>query len=88
VIVMDFILGFGAHEDPVGVTLPAIAQAKAIAARGQRHLEIVGYVLGTDQDRPSLAEQTRQLAAAGVTLAGSCTQAALLARSIVEKGAP
>jgi FdrA protein len=87
VIVMDFILGFGAHEDPVGVTLPAIAQAKAIAAREQRHLEIVGYVLGTDQDRPSLVEQTRKLAAAGVTLAGSCTQAALLARSIVEKGA-
>lgn len=87
VIVLDFILGYGAHEDPAGATLPAIEEAKAIAARAGRHLEIVGYVLGTDQDRPSLAEQRRKLAAAGVTLAGSCTQAALLARSIVDEGA-
>jgi FdrA protein len=87
VIVLDFILGYGAHEDPAGATVPAIVEAKAIAAREGRHLEIIGYVLGTDEDRPSLAEQRRQLAAAGVTLAGSCTQAALLARSIVEEGA-
>lgn len=86
VVLMDFILGFGAHEDPAGVTLPAIEEARAIAAREGRHLEVVGYVLGTDEDRPALAEQTRKLAAAGVTLAGSCTQAALIARSIVEKG--
>ncbi|MEP6843751.1 MAG: acyl-CoA synthetase FdrA, partial [Pseudolysinimonas sp.] len=36
VIVLDFILGYGAHEDPVGVTVPAIQQAQAkAAARGQ-----------------------------------------------------
>lgn len=86
VIVLDFILGYGAHADPAGVTLPAIAEARAIAEREGRHLEIVGYVLGTDEDRPPLAEQAGKLAAAGVTLAGSITQAALLARSIVEKG--
>lgn len=87
VIVMDFILGFGAHEDPVGVTLPAILQSKALAAREGRHLEILGYVLGTEDDRPSLAEQTAKLAAAGVTIASSCTNAGLLARGFVEKGA-
>jgi FdrA protein len=86
VIVMDFILGYGAHEDPVGVTLPAIAEAKAIAAREGRHLEILAYVLGTEEDTPSLGDQTRQLAAAGVTLASSCTNAGLLARGFVEKG--
>jgi succinyl-CoA synthetase alpha subunit len=86
VIVLDFILGWGAHEDPVGVTLPAIAQAQAIAGRAGRHLAIVGYVLGTDEDRPALAAQAGKLATAGVIVAGSITQAALLARSIVEKG--
>jgi succinyl-CoA synthetase alpha subunit len=87
VIVMDFILGFGAHEDPVGVTLPAIQESKESAARAGRHLEILGYVLGTEDDTPSLSEQTRKLAAAGVTIASSCTNAGLLARGFVEKGA-
>ena len=87
VIVMDFILGFGAHEDPVGVTLPAIVESKALAAREGRHLEILAYVLGTEDDTPSLSDQTRKLAAAGVTIASSCTNAGLLARSFVEKGA-
>ena len=87
VIVLDFILGFGAHEDPVGVTLPAIEESKALAAREGRHLEILAYVLGTEDDTPSLSDQTRKLTAAGVTIASSCTNAGLLARSFVEKGA-
>ncbi|MDQ6680469.1 MAG: acyl-CoA synthetase FdrA [Pseudomonadota bacterium] len=86
VIVLDFILGLGAHEDPVGVTLPAIEQCKALAAGAGRHLEILGYVLGTDADTPSLHEQTAKLAAAGVTIASSCTNAGLLARAFVDKG--
>lgn len=87
VIVLDFILGFGAHPDPVGVTVPAIRKAREAAASEGRHLEILGYVLGTDDDTPSLAEQTQKLAAAGVTIASSCTNAGLLARGFVEKGA-
>ncbi|GAB3055890.1 acyl-CoA synthetase FdrA [Intrasporangium mesophilum] len=86
VIAMDFILGFGAHEDPVGVTLPAIREAKAIAASQGRHLEILGYVLGTDLDTPSLAAQTAALEEAGVTIASSSTNTGLLAREFVWKG--
>jgi succinyl-CoA synthetase alpha subunit len=86
VIAMDFVLGFGAHEDPVGVTLPAIAEAKAKAkARGQ-HLEILGYVLGTDLDTPAIAGQIAQLEAAGVTIVSSSTNLGLLAREFVAKG--
>ncbi len=87
VIVMDFILGFGAHEDPVGVMLPAIVEAKEAAKKQGRHLEILGYVLGTDLDAPTLSEQTQKLSSAGVTIASSCTNAGLLARGFVEKGA-
>lgn len=72
VIVMDFVLGFGAHEDPVGVTLPAIAAARERAAG--RHLEIVGYVLGTDLDSPSLDAQVAALEGAGVTVTRSSTE--------------
>jgi succinyl-CoA synthetase alpha subunit len=85
VIVLDFVLGFGAHEDPVGLTLPAIVQAKEKAARDGRHLEILGYVLGTDLDSQSLQEQTTMLEEAGVTIASSCTNSGLLSRGFVEK---
>ncbi|KHK98894.1 FdrA family protein [Microbacterium mangrovi] len=86
VIAMDFVLGFGAHEDPVGVTIPAIAEAKAKAAARGQHLEILGYVLGTDLDTPEIAGQIAQLEQAGVTIASSSTNLGLLAREFVAKG--
>lgn len=85
VILMDFVLGFGAHEDPVGVTLPAIAQARKIASDAGRHLEIVGYVLGTDLDTPDLAAQVAALEAAGVTVTRSSTETGRFARETARK---
>lgn len=86
VIVMDFVLGYGSHEDPVGVMLPAILEAKQAAEQEGRHLEIIGYVLGTDLDTPSVEEQLNKLVSAGVTYASSSTNTGLLARGFVEKG--
>jgi FdrA protein len=86
VIAMDFIVGFGSHEDPVGVTIPAITEAKAKAKERGQHLEILGYVLGTDLDTPAVAGQIAQLEAAGVTIASSSTNLGLLAREFVAKG--
>lgn len=86
VIVMDFVLGFGSHEDPVGVMLPAIIEAKQFAEKEGRHLEIIGYVLGTDLDTPNIDEQVEKLVDAGVTHASSSTNAGLLAREMVLKG--
>lgn len=60
VIVRDFILGYGAHADPVGMLVPAIREAKEHAAREGRHLEILGYVLGTDLDPQDYAEQIKK----------------------------
>ncbi|MDQ4503766.1 acyl-CoA synthetase FdrA [Sinomonas sp. ASV322] len=85
-VVMDFVLGFGAHEDPVGVTIPAITEAKKIAADAGRHLEIVGYVLGTDRDTPNAAAQIAALESVGVTVTRSSTETGQYARAIVRKG--
>jgi FdrA protein len=85
VIALDFILGFGSHEDPVGVTVPAIREAKQVAAAEGRQLEIVAYVLGTDRDTPSLAGQVAALRAEGVSVASSSTHLGLLAREFVTK---
>lgn len=87
VILMDFILGFGSNEDPVGVMLPAIIEAKQLAEKEGRHLEILGYVMGTDLDSPKFEDQVNKLMAAGVTIASSSTNAGLLAREFVRKGA-
>ena len=86
VIAMDFILGYGAHEDPAGAMVPAIVEAKDRAAARDQHLEVIGYVLGTDQDRPRIGEQVNKLQRAGVTMASSSTQLGLLAREFVGEG--
>ncbi|SMQ62833.1 Succinyl-CoA synthetase, alpha subunit [Bacillus sp. OV166] len=86
VIVMDFVLGYGAHEDPVGAMLPAIIEAKQNAEQEGRHLEIIGYVLGTELDPQNLDEQVEKLLAAGATHASSSQNAGLLAREFVVKG--
>ncbi|MGR3807210.1 acyl-CoA synthetase FdrA [Pasteurella testudinis] len=86
VILMDFILGYGSHSDPVGIMLEPMKQAKLIAEQQGRHLEIVGYVLGTDLDTPDANSQIERLIEAGVTYASSNTNAGLLAREFVWKG--
>lgn len=86
VIVMDFVLGFGAHEDPVGAMLPAIIEAKQLAENEGRHLEIIGYILGTELDSQNIEGQINKLLAAGATHASSSQNAGLLAREFVVKG--
>ncbi len=86
VIVLDFILGYGANPDPVGVMLPAIVEAKRAAEAQGRHLEILAYVLGTDGDAQGFDEQVAKLTGAGVTWASSSTNTGLLAREFVSKG--
>jgi hypothetical protein len=86
VIILDFVIGYGSHQDPVGVTLPAIIEAKQKAAARGQHLEILGYVLGTDLDTPKLSEQVDKLASAGVTISSSSQNTGLLASGFVSKG--
>ena len=47
---------------------------------------ILGYVLGTDLDTPSLEQQRQMLSDAGVILASSSTNTGLLAREFICKG--
>jgi FdrA protein len=85
VIALDFIVGHGSHKDPVGVTIPSINEAKGKASARGQHLEILGYVLGTDLDEPTVDGQIAKLEEAGVTIASSSTNLGLLAREFVAK---
>lgn len=82
VIVMDFVIGYGVHEDPVGCTVPYIMEAKKIAAAQGRQLAFVGYVLGTESDYQDIAAQNAKLAECGVVIADSNAQAARIALEI------
>jgi FdrA protein len=65
VILLDVVLGHGAHPDPAGELAPAITSAKAGAEQAGRHLEVIGIVVGTDEDPQDIVGQIRQLEEAG-----------------------
>jgi len=65
VILLDVVLGYGAHPDPASELAPAIASARAGAEEAGRYLEVVAVVVGTDEDPQGFDTQVQQLEAAG-----------------------
>ena len=82
VVVLDVVLGYGAHEDPAGALAPAIADARATAARAGRYLAVVAFVCGTERDPQRLSVQQSALRDAGAIVAANSTDAARLAGAI------
>ncbi|MBI3371271.1 MAG: acyl-CoA synthetase FdrA [Betaproteobacteria bacterium] len=82
VILLDVVLGFGAHPDPAAELVPVIEKAQAAARRQGRDIAFVGFVCGTELDPQGLERQEDALRAAGVLLTGSNAQAVRLAASI------
>ena len=64
-ILLDVVLGDGAHPDPAGELAPAVAEAIAIAESDGRPLLLVAAVIGTDADPQGLDRQIEQLQEAG-----------------------
>lgn len=65
-ILLDIVLGEGAHADPASELAPAVEQALRDA--GARGLEIVVMVIGTDEDPQGLAGQVERFRAAGAVV--------------------
>jgi FdrA protein len=65
VILLDVVLGFGAHRDPANELAPAIAAAIKAAKEAGRHLEVVAIVSGTDGDPQGIEAQIKRLRDAG-----------------------
>jgi FdrA protein len=84
-ILLDVVLGFGAHADPAAAMLPAIGDARAIAERERRQIAFVGFICGTESDPQGLARQKTMLQEAGVILARSNAHAARTAAAIVSR---
>ncbi len=83
VILIDVVLGYGAHPDPAGELAPAIAEVCRQAKQNGRHLEVVAVVSGTDEDPQDMSSQINQLAAVGVKIFTSNDAAARYAGRIV-----
>jgi succinyl-CoA synthetase alpha subunit len=82
VLLLDIVLGYGVHPDPVGDLLPALQQAHAEAHAQGRYLAIVASVCGTDQDPQGRAAQIAALQSHGVVVMPSNAQAARLVARI------
>ena len=86
VILLDIVLGHGAHADPAAEIVPAIERARARAARHRRRIAFVGFVCGTPADPQNLPRQEAALRAAGVLLAASNAGAVRMAAAIAARG--
>lgn len=76
VILLDVVLGLGAHENPAGQLAPACARAVRQGAT------VVAYVLGTDNDPQGYARQREILQDAGCLVTETAARAALAAAAI------
>lgn len=74
-ILLDVVLGYGAHPDPASELGPAIANVREMAQQAGRWLSVVAIVVGTDEDPQDLARQVAQLEAAGATVAFTLEEA-------------
>jgi FdrA protein len=80
VIVIDFVLGTGSHADPIGVTIPAIESARAVTGAGGPVW--IASIVGTDADPQDRTAARTSLEAAGVIVADSNAEAAVLATMV------
>jgi FdrA protein len=79
-IVLDVVLGYGAHADPAAELAPVCAR---IAANGGPC--VVVYVLGTDRDPQGRQQQRRAFTDAGCLVTATAARASLAAAAIARR---
>jgi FdrA protein len=83
VVLLDVVLGAGAHPDPAGPVAVAVERARQRAAARGRRLAAVASVIGTPRDPQGLLGQVARLEAAGVEVLPSNAEAARFAALLV-----
>jgi FdrA protein len=76
-IIIDVVLGYGAHQDPVGMFAPV---CRSVMADGGP--QVVAYVLGTEGDPQNYAEQRDRLAAVGCIVTTTAARSSLAAAAV------
>jgi len=81
VILIDVVLGYGAHPDPAALLAPV---AREVMSAGQGP-QVVAYVLGSDGDPQGLAGQREVLRAAGCVVPATAARASLAAAALATR---
>ena len=82
IILMDVILGYGAHPDPASELMPVLQKCQRIADDRKRALAVVIVLCGTSGDAQSFSHQKAALESAGAIVVRSNAQAALIAAAL------
>ena len=84
-VLLDVVLGYGAHEDPCGALAESLSRAKAQVAGRGGYLSVIASITGTEKDFQNKAEQKKKLEAAGCLVMPSNHQASLLAVHVMRR---
>jgi FdrA protein len=87
VLLLDVVLGYGAHADPAGPLASAIAQARERAAADGRDLAVVVSLVGSVGDPQGRDSTAEALAAAGASVHLSNAAATRAAVALIEGAA-
>lgn len=82
VLLLDVVLGYGAHADMAGALSESIRSAKSLVEARGGYLSVVASVCGTKNDPQNYDEQVNTLKECGVVVMPSNAQAARLAAYI------
>ena len=85
VILLDVVLGYGAHGDPAGSMAASITAARENATKNGRSPIFITFVCGTEADPQNLVAQEKKLRDAGAIVVGSNAQAVRLASDILSQ---
>lgn len=86
VLLLDVVLGQGAHPDPAGELVKTIKEARRIADQGGGYLSVVASIVGTLRDPQNLRAQKEKFERAGIIVMPSNAQAARMAALVATKG--
>jgi FdrA protein len=88
VLLLDLVLGHGAHPDPAAELADAVRAARETAAQQGRQMPVVVSLVGTESDPQGLQACARTLASAGAHVFTSNAQAVRAALSLTGRQGP
>lgn len=84
IILLDNVIGYGAHEDMAGVFAPVIQEAKEEAAKEGKAFIAIASVTGTAKDPQVYQDQVDKLEEAGIIVTESNAEATKLSAEIID----
>ncbi|GBQ44762.1 succinyl-CoA synthetase subunit alpha [Acetobacter ghanensis DSM 18895] len=84
VLLLDLVIGYGAHENPAAQLAQTLVQAREIARADGRELPVIVTICGTKNDVQNYDQQAAQLRDADILVAGNNAEAVLLAGRYME----